>query len=259
MHFNIPFVLFTLNLLALNAHGHHAGDVILAVNDAATITTSTIAATGVVTARVFGATFGDTGVSRFTTNPGFDAVSATFSAGSRVGFAPLSGLQRWTGAGVEPVSDERLEVKYLTLQTIIGVTPAVGFDLAVQSNGGWHRHLNFRLFTAGAKLPASALYIVELEMYSTDGVTLPSAPMWMVFNDGASVAEHDAAIAWVTTHLARSGSNCIADLDGNGDVGASDLAAVLGAWGTASGDLTEDGATDASDLSALLASWGPCT
>ena len=51
MHFNIPFVLFTLNLLALNAHGQHAGDVILAVNDAATITTSTIAATGVVTAR----------------------------------------------------------------------------------------------------------------------------------------------------------------------------------------------------------------
>ena len=45
MHFNIPFVLFTLNLLALNAHGQHAGDVILAVNDAATITTSTIAAT----------------------------------------------------------------------------------------------------------------------------------------------------------------------------------------------------------------------
>ena len=37
MHFNIPFVLFTLNLLALNAHGQHAGDVILAVNDAATI------------------------------------------------------------------------------------------------------------------------------------------------------------------------------------------------------------------------------
>ena len=153
---------------------------------------------------------------------------------------------------------ERLEIKFLTLVSVVGVDPATGFDLAVQSNGGWHRHLNFRLFAQGGKLPSSGIYVVEMELYSNDGVTLPSEPFWLVFNDGASAAEHAAAMSWVKANLASGGEPCPADLDGNGDVGASDLATLLAAWGTAGGDLGGDGFTDAADLAALLASWGAC-
>ena len=54
------------------------------------------------------------------------------------------------------------------------------------------------------------------------------------------------------------GGGCAADLNGDGEVGAQDLAALLNAWGGAAGDLNGDGTTDAQDLAALLSTWGPC-
>ncbi len=53
---------------------------------------------------------------------------------------------------------------------------------------------------------------------------------------------------------------CPADLDGNGEVGGSGLAALLSAWGSFGGsaDLDGDGAIGAPDLAALLSAWGAC-
>ncbi|MBL9121201.1 MAG: S8 family serine peptidase [Phycisphaerae bacterium] len=47
-----------------------------------------------------------------------------------------------------------------------------------------------------------------------------------------------------------------ADLDGNGIVGASDLAILLGAWGTPLADLDGSGLTGAEDVAILLGWWG---
>jgi hypothetical protein len=51
---------------------------------------------------------------------------------------------------------------------------------------------------------------------------------------------------------------CPADLDGDGQVGASDLAALLGSWGGGGPADFDGGGVGASDLAALLGSWGPC-
>ena len=52
---------------------------------------------------------------------------------------------------------------------------------------------------------------------------------------------------------------CIADLNGDGVVGAADIAALLSNWGGAgTGDLDGDGAVGASDIAALLSAWGAC-
>lgn len=52
---------------------------------------------------------------------------------------------------------------------------------------------------------------------------------------------------------------CPADLDSDGQVGASDLAILLGAWGgSGSADLDASGTVGASDLSILLGAWGAC-
>ena len=54
---------------------------------------------------------------------------------------------------------------------------------------------------------------------------------------------------------------CPADLDGDGNVGASDLLALLASWGPCKGcaaDFDGNGNVGASDLLELLANWGPC-
>jgi len=52
---------------------------------------------------------------------------------------------------------------------------------------------------------------------------------------------------------------CPADLDGNGSVDASDLALLLGQWGTmGSADIDGSGIVDAGDLAQVLSSWGSC-
>ncbi|MFO0829245.1 MAG: hypothetical protein U0572_13995 [Phycisphaerales bacterium] len=53
-----------------------------------------------------------------------------------------------------------------------------------------------------------------------------------------------------------AGPGCGADLDGDGNVGASDLAILLGAWGTSGpGDLDFNGTVDAADVAVLLGAW----
>ena len=49
-----------------------------------------------------------------------------------------------------------------------------------------------------------------------------------------------------------------ADVNGDGQVNGSDLATVLGAWGTGNvvADINDDGTVNAADLSAVLAAWG---
>jgi len=60
------------------------------------------------------------------------------------------------------------------------------------------------------------------------------------------------------THPGNCGADCPADLTGDGNVAADDLAALLAAWGTPKADVDGDGTTGALDLAALLAAWGAC-
>jgi bacillopeptidase F len=59
----------------------------------------------------------------------------------------------------------------------------------------------------------------------------------------------------------EAGSECTADIDGDGSVGILDLLTLLDAWGENPGhpaDLDGDGNVGINDLLMLLADWGPC-
>lgn len=60
--------------------------------------------------------------------------------------------------------------------------------------------------------------------------------------------------------LAATPPACPADVDRDGEVSASDLAILLGSWGTFDPaiDLDGNGAVDAGDLAILLGAWGGC-
>jgi formylglycine-generating enzyme required for sulfatase activity len=67
------------------------------------------------------------------------------------------------------------------------------------------------------------------------------------------------ALAFAVAPAAHAQTACDADIDGDGVVGAPDIAALLGAWGACSGcaaDINDDGFVNAADLSALLGLWG---
>ncbi len=51
---------------------------------------------------------------------------------------------------------------------------------------------------------------------------------------------------------------CPTDFDGDGITSGSDLALMLGSWGTPDADLDGDGDTNGADLASLLGAWGPC-
>ncbi|NBX31684.1 MAG: hypothetical protein EBR07_03005, partial [Planctomycetes bacterium] len=55
------------------------------------------------------------------------------------------------------------------------------------------------------------------------------------------------------------GVACPADLNGDHNVGGSDLGALLGNFGgSGSGDINNDGVVNGSDLGLLLGAWGAC-
>lgn len=71
----------------------------------------------------------------------------------------------------------------------------------------------------------------------------------------------DALVVPTQYATIQSAVDAAADGDGDGLVGAPDLAQVLSSWGACAGcaaDLTFDGTVDFDDLLALFAAWGAC-
>jgi len=216
-----------------------------------------------------GVVFGEQGIPAFTSDPGYNAPSGAFSPGSRIGFNLREALARWdddAGAFVPLAGDggdERLQVSFFTASATSGDGFVPGFDLQVQPDGGHHVHLGMALLPPdGQSAPAPGVYLMELELYSTDPDLATSAPYWFVFDHEADPVAFDAAEQWVRDVLASPAAPCPADLDGTGTVGFDDLLAVLAAWGgceeSCPADLDGSGAVDFDDVLSVLSAWGPC-
>jgi hypothetical protein len=87
------------------------------------------------------------------------------------------------------------------------------------------------------------------------GVTFAGQPVDLDGDGDAEFAEFDAGSGAVIVTEIREVH--VADFDVSGDVGASDLATLIGGWGSSGEtDLTSDGFTDAKDLAMLIGAWG---
>lgn len=245
----------SLSCLAPSAFAQHAGDIGLQVVDGRLDTYGPIGS-GEDTGVHFGV-FGDTGFPGYTPNPGFDAVGGTLPSG-RIGFNVLAGLRRWSSdlGDWEAPSDcpERLSISFITLETVVDDDPIAGFDLAVQPDGGWHRHLDFELLPGkvGARRPG--VYRLDLVLYSTMGLA-DSEPFTIAFDYLASDSDVEEALASLEPEIP-----CPADYDGNGLVDGGDFGRLLAAFGTndPSLDLNGDGFITGADVGIILSLWGPC-
>lgn len=241
------------------ATAQHSGDVILSVIDDTIVTGFNEPGGPIEPARIWDAEFGDSGFPGFSANPGYDCLPGTFPIGSRVGWNATAGLRVWDGSAFVPAVDTWVEVSFSSLSFVISDGPATGFDLAAQSDGGFHRHINYFLDGVDG-LPDPAVFLVELELYSTAGLA-SSEPVFIVF-DHEKPGDVADALAWVETELVGGGTPCPADTDLDGSVGLSDLIAVLAAWGPCEGcstDVDGNGVVDFTDLVTVLGDWGDCS
>ncbi len=103
----------------------------------------------------------------------------------------------------------------------------------------------------------NSLVIEEFGLLDQGVYTLQAHAGSFIDNDVPPCLLGEAAFDFVFT----AETLCVADLDGDGSVGASDLAALLGDWGPCAGcpsDMDGDGVVDAFDLALLLGAWGQC-
>lgn len=237
------------------AHAQHSGDIGLRVTDGNLEVYGPIGNPD--TGGLYLGTFGDSGFPGFTSNPGFDAFPGTFPGG-RIGFNVRAGLSRWdpaSGTWLDPTQvGEELRITFITLQVDVQDTPVAGFDLAVQSDGGWHKHVNFILQPDENGEMAAGVYRLDLVLYSTAGIG-DSQPFTILFDFEADSQDVDDALASF-----EPDPPCLGDLNGDGLVGGADFGQILALWGSSdpNADLTGDGIVGGADVGTLLAVWGDC-
>jgi hypothetical protein len=123
----------------------------------------------------------------------------------------------------------------------------------------------FKLGKLGGLTPCYRACVPDGTLYTFGAVTVPAHEIEVLAVGGNDAACKAAARltgggdlgALVITEIVTQPA-CLGDLDGDGVVSGSDLAVLLGAWGTSGVDLNGDGTTDAADLAILLGAWGSC-
>lgn len=207
--------------------------------------------------RAYRGWFGE--VANGTNDPGFTAPAATFAQGTLVSFNILDALRKWDGSDFDSIPAERL---FVSLGASNRQTPTTadtfvtGFNITqVGADGGVHQHINFFLTTPFS----TGVYLLKFEARVTS-VASASLPIYFVFNQIASVSDHEAAFAYVQDVILAP-PPCLGDANGDRSVNFPDITAVLANWATTGapgipGDADRDGTVAFPDITSVLGNWG---
>lgn len=223
-----------ISSLAAIANAQHGGDIFLERNYLDRISTAMVDEdSGEVmhNVRVFGSEFGST--PNFTNEPGMDSDVGAFPGGSGIGFTIRKALRKWDGSNFDLIPTEQISIRLSTLGPVLTPTtdtPVVGFSMAVNSDGVFHRHPGYTL-TGDA---SDGIYLLELELWSTVNGIATSHPYWIVFNQNEAEEVHDEATHWVEENLI----GCTSDFDASGFSDTDDFDAFVRAY--EAGDFTAD-------------------
>ncbi|MGC4004625.1 MAG: hypothetical protein QM811_16500 [Pirellulales bacterium] len=166
--------------------------------------------------RVFGFDFGeDPDQPYLIGDPGFNASSGSgLQAGSQLRFNVLdlstyglsSNLGYWNGAGtvhfVVPENSGTLGLSFGANSVTVGSATGLQSGFALQTvavDGSIHRHLTSTLSAVGT--PAEGIYLIGLELLSSDPSVAKSDPFFLVYNNGLSEAAHEQAIDYVQSQF----------------------------------------------------------
>ena len=211
-------MMFVFLTLATTTFAQHA-DVRPYVENGRILTAGFVDSTSTVlpNLRVFGYDFGeDPGQPYFAQDPGFNAsADSGLSSGSQllfniVGAGSLglpANLTYWNGVGdvafTATPTDESLTLNFGSQNRVAhnSTGHVAGFSLqTVGASGTIHRHLNAFLNGAGGN-PSAGIYLLSLELESTDPTIEKSLPFFLLYNNALSEDDHDLAIEWVERNL----------------------------------------------------------
>ena len=168
------------------AAAHHEGDIALD-NIGGKIAIGTWGTGGILVPQsVFESRFNDTGVDpNWSNEPGFDSEQGTWAYPSTISFNILDSLRVWDGSDFDTVATQQVEIAYSSHNAYTPLTPSVvsGFGIGVDSYGAWHRHLAFELMDSGVApgaFAADGIYLLKLELLSSDPQVAKSEPFYMV-------------------------------------------------------------------------------
>ncbi|MEO0715572.1 MAG: hypothetical protein AAFY58_01130 [Planctomycetota bacterium] len=181
--------------LASEDHDHeHEGDVFLVIENDQIVTG--ILDEGVFeTERVFGVEFGEI-LPGVADEPGFDNFAGTFAPASEIAANFMSELTAWNGTDLSPAAESLIfEFGPESFTSSTGFVPGIG--IPVEANGEWHNHYDMLISDA----LAIGVYVMEMELVSTQTGLAGSESFWFVFNNGDSETNHDAAIDYVESVL----------------------------------------------------------
>ncbi len=178
----------------------HEGDVVLEVRHGRIITGEGEGA-AFRRSQVFGSELGGEGFPNTTDEPGFDNEPGTFGAGSSIGFNILGELLRWDGAGLSSTGGEVMELAVGPTSVTSGAGFVPGFLLPVEPDGSWHEHYDFTLLGGGGGSPTDGVYVLQMQLFSTDAGLDRSIPFWLVFNQNMDESVHDGVIDWVNANV----------------------------------------------------------
>lgn len=188
-----------LTWMASFAVAQHAGDIDLSIEDLKIVTNE----------RVYGVELGET-VRYFSNEPGYDAIPGIFHPGVSVGFDILGSLKVWNGTDFSTTAIPRLLINYdLDNYVLTPTTDIFTTGLNVNTNvgnGEWHQHFGMTLRNSSGSALDSApdplaeigVYLLSLQLRTNQSGIETSLPFYLVFNNGDSESNHDAAIAYQT-------------------------------------------------------------
>ncbi len=241
--------------------GLHAGDAIPEVVDGK-IFTAAVTDTGTEPTRIFAGEFGDSGCAPFTQNPGFNSLGGTFDPDTVLVFEASAGLLSWDGTSFVPVDTESVLVTFGGGQSfMIEDDPAGSIELGVQSDGGFHRHLDFCMngcpdVCSPPDDADAGVYLIEWQISTQDGSLEPTEPFWFILDYLADSQDVADAQAWAEANLPAP---CAGDANADNTVNLADLLSVLSNWGSSGlegGDVNNDGIVNLADLLSVLSNWG---
>ncbi|HRJ50604.1 MAG TPA: hypothetical protein PKU91_08730, partial [Phycisphaerales bacterium] len=135
---------------------------------------------------------------------GFFVKGGTLPGGSLLGFNIRAALRRWN-PGV--ASGNQIAAETMTLESPSGLdvvtTPGTdslvaGWSFVLPGSGDFDDHPIFYVNDR----TQDAIYILQLELFTSAAGIGTSDPIWLVLNDGLSEDEHDRAIEWTEENLA---------------------------------------------------------